>query len=213
MTSPPEPAAPTAPPPRVWVAPAEGVDAAAVRSALAPDVQPDGGGAPAGDSLIVVTPVGSDATSVIAARGYDATRSVGYDVLFPGRKVQCLFANPGLAPAWRERARAAVAAPGVTVHLARDSTGLIGQRVIAHIVNIACAMAEQRIASPGDIDRAVQLGLGYPQGPLAWGDATGAERVRRILDGLLTATGDPRYRASTWLTRRATLGLSLTHDD
>jgi 3-hydroxybutyryl-CoA dehydrogenase len=210
---PPEPAAPTVPPPRVWIAPAEGVDAAAVRSALAPDVLLDGGGRPAGDSLIVVTPVGSDATTVVAAGGYDATRSVAYDVLFPGRKVQCLFANPGLAPAWRERARAAFAAPGVTVHLARDSTGLIGQRVIAHIVNVACAMAEQRIASPGDIDRAVQLGLGYPQGPLAWGDATGAQQVRRILDGLLTATGDPRYRASTWLTRRATLGLSLTHDD
>jgi 3-hydroxybutyryl-CoA dehydrogenase len=37
--------------------------------------------------------------------------------------------------------------------------------------------------------------------------------VRRILDALLAATGDPRYRASTWLTRRATLGLSLMHAD
>ena len=99
------------------------------------------------------------------------------------------------------------------MHLARDSTGLIGQRVVAHIVNIACAMSEQRIATPGDIDRAVQLGLGYPKGPLAWGDAIGVPTVRRILDGLLAATGDPRYRASTWLTRRATLELSLTHED
>jgi 3-hydroxybutyryl-CoA dehydrogenase len=90
---------------------------------------------------------------------------------------------------------------------------LIGQRVVAHIVNIACAMAEQRIASPHDIDRAVQLGLGYPHGPLGWGDAVGAGTVRRILDALLAATGDPRYRASTWLTRRATLGLSLMHAD
>ena len=95
--------------------------------------------------------------------------------------------------------------------LARDSAGLIGQRVIAHIVNIACAMAEQQIASPGDIDRAVQLGLGYPQGPLGWGDAVGAPVVRRVLDGLLQSTGDPRYRPSSWLTRRAALGLSLTH--
>jgi len=74
-------------------------------------------------------------------------------------------------------------------------------------------MAEQRVAAPADIDRAVQLGLGYPRGPLVWGDAIGAPTVRRILDALLQATGDPRYRASTWLTRRAALGLSLTHPD
>jgi 3-hydroxybutyryl-CoA dehydrogenase len=184
-----------------------------VRAALAPTVQLDTGTTPGSDSLIVAAPIGTDTTEAIDAGGFDARRTVGYDVVFPGRKVQCLFANPGLASEWREPARAAFAAPGVAVHLVRDSTGLIGQRVVAHIVNIACAMAEQRIAVPADIDRAVQLGLGYPQGPLAWGDAIGAPAVRRILDGLLQTTGDPRYRASTWLTRRATLGLSLTLAD
>jgi 3-hydroxybutyryl-CoA dehydrogenase len=209
---PPEPVAPDTAPPRVWVG-ADGAQAASVRAVLAPGVQLDTSARPATDSLIVVTPVGADTTSAIAAGGFDARRAVGCDVVFPGRKQQCLFASPGLAPEWRARARAAFAAPGVVVHLLRDSTGLIGQRVIAHIVNIACALAEQRIAAPEDIDRAVQLGLGYPHGPLAWGDATGAATIRRILDGLLQTTGDPRYRASTWLTRRATLGLSLTHAD
>jgi 3-hydroxybutyryl-CoA dehydrogenase len=202
-----EPAPPGVAPPRVWVA------SPAVRAALAPTVQLDTGTTPGSDSLIVAAPIGTDTTEAIDAGGFDARRTVGYDVVFPGRKVQCLFANPGLASEWREPARAAFAAPGVAVHLVRDSTGLIGQRVVAHIVNIACAMAEQRIAVPADIDRAVQLGLGYPQGPLAWGDAIGAPAVRRILDGLLQTTGDPRYRASTWLTRRATLGLSLTLAD
>jgi 3-hydroxybutyryl-CoA dehydrogenase len=184
-----------------------------VRAVLAPGVQLDERTQPAAESLIVVAPIGADTTTMIAAGGLDAQRTVGYDVVFAGRKVQCLFANPALAPEWRERARAAFATPGAVVHLVRDSTGLIGQRVVAQIVNIACAMAEQRIAVPGDIDRAVQLGLGYPRGPLAWGDAIGVPTVRRILDGLLQATGDPRYRASTWLTRRAALGLSLTHAD
>ena len=31
----------------------------------------------------------------------------------------------------------------------------------------------------------------------------------RILEGLYTAYGDPRYRPSPWLRRRALLGLSL----
>ena len=54
---------------------------------------------------------------------------------------------------------------------------------------------------------------GYPSGPLEWGDALGAATVHSILEGLLTATGDPRYRPTAWLIRRARLGLSLAHTD
>jgi len=67
------------------------------------------------------------------------------------------------------------------------------------IVNIACDIAQQRIASPADIDLAVTLGLGYPQGPLAWGDAIGAGAVLDILEALHEFYGDPRYRPSPWL--------------
>jgi 3-hydroxybutyryl-CoA dehydrogenase len=93
----------------------------------------------------------------------------------------------------------------------RDSTGLVSQRVVAHIINIAAEIAQQGIAEPADIDRAVTLGLGYPRGPLAWGDELGPKTVLVILDNLLQQTGDPRYRASLWLRRRAALGLSLLH--
>jgi 3-hydroxybutyryl-CoA dehydrogenase len=71
-------------------------------------------------------------------------------------------------------------------------------------------MAQQRIASPADIDDAVRLGLGYPQGPLALGDAIGPARIAAILAALHGLSGDPRYRASPWLRRRASLGLKLT---
>ncbi|WP_293919462.1 3-hydroxyacyl-CoA dehydrogenase family protein, partial [Sphingobium sp. UBA5915] len=60
-----------------------------------------------------------------------------------------------------------------------------------------------------DIDDAVRLGLGYPQGPLAWGDALGPAKLALILSRMLEVTGDPRYRPSPWLRRRAALGLSL----
>ena len=57
------------------------------------------------------------------------------------------------------------------------------------------------------------LGLGYPHGPLAWGDALGAPTVLRILHRLFALTEDPRYRPSPWLRRRAQLGLSLLTPD
>lgn len=207
------PPAPAVPAPRVWIDPAFPDLAAQARAALAPSAALDTGTRPAADSLIVVTPLGRDATHAVVAGAFDARRTVAFDGVFPGSAVRCLFANPAFDGEWRELARAAFARDGVAVHLVRDSIGLIAQRVLAHIVNIACAMAEQRIASPADIDRAVRLGLGYPQGPLAWGDAIGASTLRRILEGLFAATGDPRYRPSAWLVRRAALGLPLTHTD
>lgn len=207
----PVPDPPDVPAPRVWIdrAPA----AAEVKKALAPGVELDEGARPAEDSLIVVAPVGRDATHAIVARELDARRSVAFDALFPGRSLRCLFANPGLEEGWRERARAAFAAQGVAVHLVRDSIGLVAQRVLSHIVNVACSIAEQRIAAPADIDRAVQLGLAYPEGPLAWGDAVGANNVLQILEQMLLATGDPRYRPTAWLVRRAALGLPLVQAD
>jgi hypothetical protein len=99
--------------------------------------------------------------------------------------------------------------PLVTVTVIRDGPGFVAPRVVAHIVNVACEIAQARIATPGDIDRAVTLGLGYRKGPLAMGDAIGAPRVLALLEGLLAFYGDPRYRPSAWLRRRAMLGVPL----
>ena len=59
----------------------------------------------------------------------------------------------------------------------------------------------------------MRLGLGYPLGPLSMGDALGAATVAGVLEGIHETTGDPRYRPSPWLRRRAALGLPLTHAD
>jgi 3-hydroxybutyryl-CoA dehydrogenase len=66
-----------------------------------------------------------------------------------------------------------------------------------------------RIAAPDDLDRAVVLGLGYPRGPLAMGDALGAKKILEILQSMHEIFQEPRYRPSPWLRRRAQLGLSL----
>jgi 3-hydroxybutyryl-CoA dehydrogenase len=81
------------------------------------------------------------------------------------------------------------------------------------VVNLACEIAQQRIASPQDIDDAVRIGLGYPKGPLSWGDSLGAGKILTILTRIHALSGDPRYRPGPWLRRRAMLGLSLLHDE
>lgn len=60
------------------------------------------------------------------------------------------------------------------------------------------------------MNAAVEMGLGYPRGPLRFGDELGPQRILRILEAMQAFYGDPRYRPSPWLKRRALLGVPLT---
>jgi 3-hydroxybutyryl-CoA dehydrogenase len=117
--------------------------------------------------------------------------------------------TPVTRPEVRDAAHALIASDGVPVSRINDSPGFVAQRVVAHIVNVGCDIAQQRIASPADLDSAVVLGLGYPHGPLAMGDAAGAPKILAILEAMHAFYGEPRYRPSPWLKRRALLGVSL----
>ncbi|HJV84665.1 MAG TPA: 3-hydroxyacyl-CoA dehydrogenase [Noviherbaspirillum sp.] len=168
----------------------------------------DEGERPGPDSLCLVLPLGQDATTAAVTAGLDPTRTVALDALFlSGRRT--LMTTPLTMPAYRDEAHALFASDGTPVSVIHDSPGFVCQRVVAAIVNIGADIAQQAIATPQDIDKAVTLGLGYPKGPLSMGDALGGWTVLRILDGLFDFYRDPRYRPSPWLKRRAMLGVSL----
>lgn len=205
--------APSAPVARVWVSRARPHAAHAVEALLASSgAVIDTGDRPALDALIVITPLGTDATHASVAQGLDARRTVAIDTLFPlaPAKRRVLMATPATDPAIRDAAVALFGADGCPVSVIADSCGFVAQRIVAMVVAIACEIAQQGIATPRDIDRAVTLGLGYPVGPLAMGDALGAAEIHALLLNIQAVTGDPRYRPSLWLARRAALGLSLT---
>lgn len=207
-------AAPTARPARVWVS-RRHADLHRLVTDLVEKLggRPDSGKRPAGDALCIVTPLGGDNTGAAVGEQLDPARTIAIDALFGLGTHRTLMANPLTTGATREAALGLFQADGVPASMIHDSAGLVAQRVIAHIVNIACDIAQQRIATPQDIDRAVTLGLGYRLGPLAMGDAAGAARILAIIDSLHDFYGDPRYRASPWLKRRALLGISLLSPD
>lgn len=167
--------------------------------------------APAADALIIVTPFGEDVSTTVSAQGLDASRCVGLDTLYAFDKARrrSIMLSPATRDKWRDAAHALLASDGVPVSVIQDSPGFVAQRIVAMIVNIAADIAQQQIATPQDIDRAVTLGLGYPVGPLALGDTLGAARILEILNSMQRITGDPRYRPSLWLQRRVQLDMSL----
>ena len=167
------------------------------------------GGKPAPSVPCFVTPLGEDASNAAARLGLDPSQTVAVDVFgrFSGRRT--LMKTPITKPEVLGAAVAALSAGNVPVTVINDSPGFVVQRLLAMIVNVGTRIAELRIAAPGDIDIAVELGLNYPKGPLAFGDALGPARVLAVLDGMHAITLDPKYRATPWLRRRARLNLSL----
>lgn len=198
---------------KVWVAPYHSVGhkrALALLKTL--PVEVISSEQPPENALIVVTPYGEDCASVASANQLDASRTVALDTFFgleqgKRRVVMCSLAT---LPQWRDAAHALFASDDTPVSVIDDSAGFVGQRLVAAIVNVACDIAQQTIATPEDIDLAVSLGLGYPLGgPLSMGDTFGASHILEILRGMHRVTGDMRYRASVWLQRRVQLGVSL----
>jgi 3-hydroxybutyryl-CoA dehydrogenase len=181
--------------------------------AAAAGVSLESGAHPSDEALCIVTPLGEDATTCAVREQLDARRTVGVEALFDTSRRSVVMTTPATDADYLAMACGVFGATGKPVSVIRDSAGLVTQRVVAHIVNVACEIAQQGIADPQDIDQAVTLGLGYPLGPLAWGDRLGASTVFTILKNLEQQTGDMRYRASPWLQRRALLGLSLHHKE
>jgi 3-hydroxybutyryl-CoA dehydrogenase len=87
-----------------------------------------------------------------------------------------------------------------------DRAGLVTPRILACLVNEAASAVMEGVATVADVDRAMQLGVNYPLGPLAWGDRLGLDRVVGVLEGLQHEQGPDRYRPVPLLRQMALLG-------
>ena len=206
----PEPAAPAARPASVWISSAE-PRGHAVLKALVEKLggSLESGKRPSDKALILVTPIGADTTTCCIEQDLDPKRTIAVDTLFPMVKRRTIMGTPLVDPAYREAAHGLLGSDGVPVTVCRDSPGFIAQRIIAMVVNIGASIAQCRTATPADIDKAVTLGLNYPNGPLKFADVLGVDRIYSILTTMQRIYGDQRYRPNIWLTRRAALGVSL----
>jgi 3-hydroxybutyryl-CoA dehydrogenase len=173
------------------------------------------GASPSMNALTLVAPLGFDITTVAVVERLDPASTVGIDMLIDDAqtKRRVLATNPATRVDMRDAAHALFARDGKAVSVIRDSGGFVTQRVVAHIVNIASDICQQGVCSPQDLETAVTLGLGYPQGPLAMGNRYGPTNMLEVLFNMQTVYGDARYRPSPWLRRRGAIGLSLLQEE
>lgn len=87
-----------------------------------------------------------------------------------------------------------------------DAPGGVFPRVLATLVNEAAFACGEGVATPEDVDAAMQLGANHPFGPFAWAERVGIRALVGILEGLRAYYGEERYRTAPLLQRAAWLG-------
>ena len=82
----------------------------------------------------------------------------------------------------------------------------VAERILAMLMNEAADAVFWQVASPADIDTAMQKGVNYPKGLLAWADSWGIQELINIMDSLRQRYGEERYKVSPLLRDMARQG-------
>ncbi len=82
-------------------------------------------------------------------------------------------------------------------------------RTIAMLANEAADAVNQGVCNADAVDIAMQKGVNYPVGPLAWAEAIGLSSVQTVLQNLAKTYGEDRYRISPLIQRKVAAGRSI----
>lgn len=89
----------------------------------------------------------------------------------------------------------------------KESPGFVVNRLLTLMLNEACFLLMEGVASPKDIDTAMKLGCNHPMGPFELMDLVGLDIVLAIAETLYQETGDPKFRPSPLLRKMVRAGL------
>ncbi|NGM67448.1 3-hydroxyacyl-CoA dehydrogenase [Natronolimnobius sp. AArcel1] len=87
-----------------------------------------------------------------------------------------------------------------------EQSDLVEKRLLAAMANEVAKLVGGDVAPPNSIDEAVQLGAGFPDGPVKLVDDYGLEELHDTLEEAYEETGHERYAPAEYLTERADEG-------
>ena len=82
----------------------------------------------------------------------------------------------------------------------------VRRRLLAVMANETAGLIGDDVADADDIDEAVKLGAGFPDGPAKLADEEGLDALVETLDALAEETGEARYEATDYLREAAASG-------
>jgi len=87
---------------------------------------------------------------------------------------------------------------GVSMH---DSPGNISTRMMIPIINEACEILMEGVASISDIDLTMRESLGHNFGPFEHADKIGLDKIMKYMENLYAEYGNDKYKASPIIKR------------
>ncbi|MFP8953234.1 3-hydroxyacyl-CoA dehydrogenase NAD-binding domain-containing protein [Natrialbaceae archaeon A-arb3/5] len=87
-----------------------------------------------------------------------------------------------------------------------EQSDLVERRLLATMANEAAKLIGGDVAPPESIDEAVQLGAGFPDGPVKLVDEYGLAELHETLETAAEETGHARYEPADYLAERADEG-------
>jgi 3-hydroxybutyryl-CoA dehydrogenase len=149
--------------------------------------------APAG--ALLATNTSSLSVAAIAAAVKEPARVLGLHFFNPvhAMKLVEVVTHPQSAAQAVERAVAFAKALGKEPIVVKDSPGFASSRLGLALGLEAMRMLEEGVASPEDIDRAMELGYNHPMGPLKLTDLVGLDVRLAIAEYLFQALDDRRF--------------------
>jgi 3-hydroxybutyryl-CoA dehydrogenase len=147
------------------------------------------------DETILATNTSSLSVTRIANATRRPARVVGLHFFNPVHimKLVEVIAHAQSDPVVVAAAREAAGRMGKTTILVRDAPGFASSRLGIVLGLEAMRMVEQGVASPADIDTAMELGYGHPMGPLRLTDLVGLDVRLDIAEYLHRELHDPKF--------------------
>ena len=88
---------------------------------------------------------------------------------------------------------------GKQVSVIKDVPGMQVMRTVCMLVNEGADAVNQGVCDAEAVDIAMQAGVAYPKGPMAWGQQIGVTHVVTVLQNMQRLYGEERYRCSPLL--------------
>jgi 3-hydroxybutyryl-CoA dehydrogenase len=85
--------------------------------------------------------------------------------------------------------------------LINESPGNISTRILIPLINEACEILMEGVASIADIDETMKETTGYIYGPFELADKIGLDKILKYMDNLYQEYGDRKYKASPIIKR------------
>ncbi len=157
---------------------------------------------------LLATNTSSISITMLAAATDRPQHFVGLHFFNPVPVMKLVEVIPGLATSdeTRNRARAFAEGLGKTVIVAEDSPGFIVNRVLCPMMNEAIFALGEGVGSVEDIDAGMKLGANLPMGPLTLADFVGLDTLKAVMEVMVAATGDQKYRPAPLLVKYVEAG-------